>query len=252
MISLQLNTGFDKLSPQHQAMAALTNMGWQQSMMALSNAASKAGMSLYAGVSVSVSGFTDKQPELLTSLLTQLMEYRVTPEELANLKASYVADIRSMEQQMVLNQLFPAFSQLIYQDSASNNALLNSVDAITVASLAEFQQQLLAQGKPRVFAFGNYSPNPLTELVSKARSILPTERHQDPFYFSPMVAMDAKTSINWSQQIKMHDSALLDTQLAPLDVNEYAASLVLKKLVSPAIFTQLSLNFAVKSSSATQ
>lgn len=243
MISLQLNTGFDKLSPQHQAMAALTNMGWQQSLMTLSNAASEAGMNLSAevdaGVSVSVSGFTDKQPELLTSLLTQLMEYRVTPEELANLKASYVADIRSMEQQMVLNQLFPAFSQLIYQDSASNNALLNSVDAITVASLTQFQQQLLAQGKPRVFAFGNYGPKPLTELVSKARSILPTERHQDPFYFSPMVAMDAKAPINWSQQIKMHDSALLDTQLAPLDVNEYAASLVLKKLVSPAIFTQL-------------
>jgi protease-3 len=242
-VLLDLNSGLTKSTAKNHVLADLLDRGLGQTLTELQSEASAAGMglstSLSNGLSLSASGFTDKQGMLLASALKQILDFDVSDSELANLKASFKADIQSSKRQILLNQLFPKFRQVANLDEYSDEALLAEVDNIFPSEITAFRDQLLKQANLRVFAFGNYSDQQVMLLSDLVLGQLPEERQVSEVYQSPLLQPELGKIYSWQEDVDMTDIGLIDAYLAPRNDLDLAAARVLSQIIRPALFKQI-------------
>jgi protease-3 len=242
-VTLDLNTGLTKSSAKNQVLAELFNRGLGQQLTELQSEAGAAGMGLNAslsnGLSLTASGFTDKQDVLLANALKQILNFDISESELANLKASFKSDIQSSKRQILLNQLFPKFSKVSNLDAFSDEALLAEVDGILPSDIKIFKSKLLKQANLRVFAFGNYSEQQVKELSDLVLSQLPEERQVVEVYQTPQLQPELGKIYSWQEDVEMTDIGLINAYLAPRNDADLAAARLLSQIISPALFKQI-------------
>jgi protease-3 len=242
-VTLDLNSGLTKSSAKNHVLAYLLDRGLGQQLTELQSEAGAAGMglnaSLYNGLSLTASGFTDKQGTLLASALNQILDFEMSESELANLKASFKSDIQSSKRQVLLNQLFLKFSQVASLDEFSNEALLAEVDGILLSEIKVFTEQLLKQANLRVFAFGNYSDQQVKQLSDLVLNQLPEERHVSEVYHTPLLQSEAGNIYSWQQDTEMTDIGLIDAYLVPRNDKDLAAARLLTQIIRPALYKQI-------------
>lgn len=242
-VTLDLNSGLTKSSAKNHVLADLLNRGLGQKLTELQSEASAAGMGLNAslsnGLSLTATGFTDKQGTLLASALKYILDFDISDSELANLKASFKSDIESSKRQILLNQLFPKFSRVSNLDAFSDETLLTEVDGILSTDLNLFKDQLLKQANLRVFAFGNYSDKQVIALSNMVLNQLPEDRKVADVYQTPLLKVEAGTTYNWQENVEMTDIGLIDAYLAPRNDADLAAARLLSQIIRPALFKQI-------------
>ena len=242
-VTLDLNSGLTKSSAKNHVLAYLLDRGLGQQLTELQSEAGAAGMglnaSLYNGLSLTASGFTDKQGTLLASALNQIVDFEMSESELGNLKASFKSDIQSSKRQILLNQLFLKFSQVANLDEFSDEALLAEVDGILLSEIKVFTEQLLKQANFRVFAFGNYSDQQVKQLSDLVLNQLPEERHVSEVYHTPLLQSEAGNIYSWQQDTEMTDIGLIDAYLVPRNVKDLAAARLLTQIIRPALYKQI-------------
>ena len=243
LVTLDLNSGVSKSSARNQVSAELLNRGLNQSLTELQNEAAAAGMglnvSLHNGLSIAASGFNDKQGELLRQAIKHILAYNMSESELANYKAAFKSDMFSKKKGILLNQLFPKFSQLVILDEYSDDALLAAVDAISLADLSELKEQLIKHANLRVFAYGNYDEKQITALSSLILSELPSERQFGPVYESPRLTAEEGQAFNWQEDVELADIGLVKAYISPRNERDMAAATLLSQLLQPALFKQI-------------
>jgi protease-3 len=242
-VTFDLNTGLTKSSAKNHVLAELLDRGLGQQLTELQSEASAAGMGLNAslsnGLSLTASGFTDKQGMLLASALKQILDFDISESELANLKASFKSDIESSKRQILLNQLFPKFSQVSNLDAFSDEALLTEVDGISPSDIKRFRDNLLKQAHLRVFAFGNYSDQQVIDLSNLVLNQLPKDRKVSDVYQSPLLQVEPGKVYSWQENVEMTDIGLIQAYLAPRNDADLAAARVLSQIIRPALFKQI-------------
>ena len=242
-VTLDLNSGLTKSSAKNHVLADLLNRGLGQKLTELQSEASAAGMGLNAslsnGLSLTATGFTDKQGTLLASALKYILDFDISDSELANFKASFKSDIESSKRQILLNQLFPKFSRVSNLDAFSDETLLTEVDGILSTDLNLFKDQLLKQANLRVFAFGNYSDKQVIALSNMVLNQLPEDREVADVYQTPLLKVEAGTTYNWQENVEMTDIGLIDAYLAPRNDADLAAARLLSQIIRPALFKQI-------------
>jgi protease-3 len=242
-VTLDLNSGLTKSSAKNHVLADLLNRGLGQKLTELQSEASAAGMglntSLSNGMSLTATGFTDKQGLLLTNALQQILDFDISESELSNLKASFKSDIESSKRQILLNQLFPKFSQVSNLDAFSDEALLAEVNGVLATDIKLFRDQLLKQANLRVFAFGNYSDQQVIELSNLVLNQLPEDREVANVYQTPLLQVAPGTIYNWQENVEMTDIGLIEAYLAPRNDADLAAARVLSQIIRPALFKQI-------------
>lgn len=243
MVTLDLNSGLTKSTAKNHVLANLLNRGLGQKLTELQSEAGIAGMGLNAslsnGLSITTSGFTDKQGMLLAIAIRQIINFDIDESELANLKASFKSDIQSSKKQILLNQLFPKFSQVSNLDDFSDKALLAEVDGILPLEITQFRDELLKQANLRVFAFGNYSEPQLTTLSNLVLDQLPEERSVNAVYQTPFLQPEPGKIYNWQEDVEMTDIGLIDAYLAPRNDADLGTARVLSQIIRPALFKQI-------------
>jgi protease-3 len=242
-VTLDLNSGLSKSSARNQVSAELLNRGLNQSLTELQNEAVGGGMglgvSLYNGLSITANGFSDKQGELLSLAVKYILAYNMSESDLANFKAAFKSDMISKKKGILLNQLFPKFSQLVILDEYSDEALLAEVDGITVADLSRLKNQLLQQANLRVFAYGNYDDAQIASLSKLILSELPTQRDFSAVYESPRLTPKAGQAYNWQEDVELADIGLVNAYISERNDQDTAAGKVLSQLLQPALFKQI-------------
>lgn len=242
-VTLDLNSGLSKSSARNQVLAELLNRGLNQSLTELQNEAAGGGMglgvSLYNGLSITANGFSDKQGQLLSQAVKHILAYNMDDSDLINFKAAFKSDMVSKKKGILLNQLFPKFSQLVILDEFSDEALLAEVDAITVQDLTSLKNQLLQQANLRVFAYGNYDEKQIATLSTLILSELPADRQYSAVYESPRLTPKAGQAFNWQEDVELSDIGLVKAYISPRNDQETAAGKVLAQLLQPALFKQI-------------
>ena len=242
-VTLDLNSGLTKSSAHNQVVAELLNRGLNQSLTELQNEAAGGGMglgvSLYNGLSITANGFSDKQGELLSQAVKHILAYTMTQNELANFKAAFKSDMISKKKGILLNQLFPKFSQLVILDEYSDEALLAEVDAIKVQDLTQLKDKLLQQANLRVFAYGNYDDAQIASLSALILSELPADRQFSAVYESPRLSPKAGQAYNWQEDVELSDIGLVKAYISPRNDHDTATAKVLSQLLQPALFQQI-------------
>lgn len=151
--------------------------GLQQT--ALINEAGIAGMGLNLGLDeglrLSLSGFTDKQPQLLNQALAGL---RVDPSDqaLSQAKDRFLRGLDNRQRELPFRQLGRTLSSLTRTGFYDESSLRTAVEGVTVARFNQFVEDLLRTALVRVYLFGNYDPAFAAGLADAIREALPQNR----------------------------------------------------------------------------
>ncbi|MDP5029511.1 insulinase family protein [Paraglaciecola sp.] len=243
LVTLDLNSGVTKASARNQVMAELLNRGLSQALVELQNEAIGGGMglsvSLFNGLSITTNGFSDKQGLLLSQAIKQVLDYQMNTNELANFKAAFKSELDSKKKGILLNQLFPKFSQIFALDEYSDETMLAAVDDITLLDIAELKAQLLQQANLRVFAFGNYSAQQINAMSQLVLNELPSDRNVAPLYESPKFKPQAGQVFNWQEETQLSDVGLVRAYLSERNADDSATAQILSQLLQPALFKQI-------------
>ena len=125
----------------------------------LATEASVAGMSLSmsagSGVSLTMSGFTDKQPELLSRALAGL-RVEATELELGQAVERYLRSIENAKRAFPYTRLSPLLGLLTREGQFTDSALALSAAKATLTDLEAFIDATLSESHVRGLFFGNY------------------------------------------------------------------------------------------------
>ena len=142
---------------------------------ALRDEAGIAGMGLRVGLDeglrLSLSGFTDKQPELLTAALNGL---RLEPSEQALEQAidRFVRGLENRKREMPVSQLGQALASLTRTGFYDESSLLAAATQVTPERFSDVVNELLDTALVRVGMFGNYDRTDALQLADTLREAL--------------------------------------------------------------------------------
>ena len=152
---------------------------------ALRNEAAIAGMGisveLNQGLRLSLSGFTDKQPELLAAALAGL-RMKPTQQALSQAIDRFIRGLENRKREMPIRQLGQALSSLTRTGFYDEASLRAAVGRITPERFEATVNELLNTALVRIYLFGNYDEAYAEALASTVRDALPFEREIAPQY----------------------------------------------------------------------
>ena len=132
-------------------------------------------LGLDEGLRLSISGFTDKQPELLTAALAGL---RVDPDQQALDQAidRFVRGLENRKRELPFRQLGRTLSSLTRTGFYDEASLLDAVAEVTPTRFNAFVERVLDSALVRVYLFGNYDAAFANDLAQTLQRALPEER----------------------------------------------------------------------------
>ncbi|SFC67811.1 pitrilysin [Pragia fontium] len=168
-IILALRNAKAQDSARNQVMFALTDYLAGQALAQISYQASVGGLSFSSssnnGLQFTVSGFTQRIPQLTQAFLEQYRGFTVTDDQLKQAKSWYQQQMDAAEKGKAFElalQPVRAISQVPYSERAERRQLMAG---ISVQDIIQYRNQLLENSSPEMFAIGNMTPEQVKELA---------------------------------------------------------------------------------------
>lgn len=210
---------------------------------ALITEAQIAGMQLNVndgnGMTLRLSGFTDKQPQLLQEALSGL---RVNVDEVAFAAAKdrFIRGVQNQGKQFPFQQAFDAYNALVRSGNYESERLIQSAQGLTVEALEALINEVLSAHQLRIFAFGNYDKATLDAVVDEVVKALPAERQETTYARSAYWLPTPGQAIVVQKDIDVADVALVDAHIhAEAGYVQKARAAVLRSHFSNIAFDKL-------------
>ena len=215
--TIYLNTPSQIEGPDKVVLAALWADLYQQQQATLFTEAQIAGM--YGSVSpgfgfrVRVSGFTDKQQELIGRSLHAL-RIEPTAQEFEQAVDRYTRGLENARFGFPVSQLFPALRQLTRSGAYDEAQLKVAAASATPESLLQFIEGQLRTAYIRSYSFGNYTENDVNALAALVQEALPELAGAG--YVRPAVYAPApNTALVYQKTLPVEDLGMLYLFAAP-------------------------------------
>ncbi|MBY6064391.1 insulinase family protein [Pseudidiomarina sediminum] len=171
-------------------------------------------LSTGTGLTLSLGGFTDKQPALLEQALASL-KVDVNAQNFAQAIDRYVRALKNQSKGFAYSQAFGAYSKLLREGSFNTEKLIATAESLSEADLQVFMNELMAANTLRVFAFGNYDQAALANVAGELRAVFPSSRQVTDYQTARFWQPAAGTTLVWQQDIEAADVALVDVKVHP-------------------------------------
>ena len=211
---------------------------------ALITEAGIAGMGLSVqldeGLRISISGFTDKQPELLATALSAL---RVSPDEQALTQAldRFSRGLQNRKREMPVSQLGRTLSGLTQTGFYDEASLREAASQITPSKFTAFVDELLARALVRVYLFGNYDRAFAATMAQRIREGLPARSDSAPGYARKrFYAPESGKTVTYNTDLPVDDLGMMLLYASPEpSVESEAAGRVLARHLRNRVFDTL-------------
>lgn len=197
------------------------------------------GLTAANGLSLTVAGFTDKQPQLLQQALAGL---RVTTDQQSFAQATdrYIRGLQNQGKQFPFYQAFNTYNSLIRNGNYEKDQLIATASALTQADLQAFIKHTLAHNQLRIFAFGNYDKATVTQVLATVKQTLPEQRSELPYSRTGFWQPTVGETLVIQKDIDVADVALVDVHVHPEpSFTQLARASVLKSHFSNIAFDKL-------------
>ncbi|MEI5637501.1 MULTISPECIES: insulinase family protein [unclassified Pseudoalteromonas] len=205
------------------------------------------------GLVMNVSGFTDKQPELLQQALNNIA---VDSDERSFAQAidRYVRGIQNQRKEFPFRQAFNVYRKLISSGNFDDETLIATAQSLTIDEFKQVQKQVLRNNQVRIFAYGNYDQAALEQVHQTLNQALPERQHVTDYARAKYWQPEAEQTLVWQQDIDVADVAVIDFAVHPdKGYAAKAAAMVLQGHLRTAAFetlrTQEQLAYAVGATS---
>ncbi|GHA47877.1 insulinase family protein [Photobacterium aphoticum] len=173
-----------------------------------------AGMSynLYAhqgGVTLQLSGFSEKHPLLLKLLLERFANREFNPERFENIKSQMLRSWRNAAQDKPISQLFNELTGLLQPNNPPYPVLIEALETIEVDELPAFVEAMFAELHIDTFVYGNWLEE---DTIALAETLKDAFRVTNQLYGEaqrPLVHLDRSGTLSHEIHCDHADSALL-------------------------------------------
>ncbi|QHM74356.1 Protease 3 [Mixta theicola] len=242
-ITLALRNKAAMNSARNQVLFALNDYLAGVALDELSSQAAVGGISFSTsendGVTLTASGFTQRLPKLLTTLLDGYASYTPTEDLLAQAKSWYKERLDAAEKGKAFElaiQPVQMLSQLPYTERSERRKLLAS---ISLQELIDYRRMLLEQATPEMLVVGNMTPQQVETLAREVKRQLNCQG--DSWWHSEYVTISQPLRANLQKAGSSSDSALAAVYV-PTGYSEHqsiANSVLLSQIIQPWFYNQL-------------
>ena len=191
------------------------------------------------GLLISLSGYQDKQPELLDDILLAIDKFKPAGSAFEQEKASLLRRLSNKAFQPPYRLAMDAMGQVTYPLYPSDEILVNALEKVTFADLMAFSQDFYQAVNVEMLVYGNFSQKEAKALARRVEKHLLTdtnraERFDEPFHLL------ADTDRVLNLDIKHDDSVFISYYQRPETSNtERARYALLGRLLANPFYNDL-------------
>ncbi|WP_194435946.1 insulinase family protein [Vibrio fluminensis] len=170
------------------------------------------GYNLYAhqgGVTLAVSGFTEKQPELMKMILERFAKREFSEKRFNTIKTQLLRNWRNSSQDRPISQLFNAMTGILQPNNPPYAALVEALESIEVDSLASFVQAILAELHVEMFVYGDWTRDEALALGETLKTALRVQDQQYEEALRPLVMLGESGTFQREVECNQEDSAIV-------------------------------------------
>lgn len=197
----------------------------------------------YNGIDIQISGFNDKQSDLMALILNQMSHLTLSDSTFARLKERLQRRWENAKKQKPFNQAGQQLYRLLISPSGSAQQYLSVLPALTRADLNKFHQQFFAKHAATLFVHGNQTAQETVQLMSRINSYLYKLGEKTEFSPVRVTQLNAKDSFTGQIGTEFSDSATTLYMQAPDNLIKTSALLYLaQRIIKSPFYTQLRTN----------
>ncbi|MDD9179404.1 MULTISPECIES: insulinase family protein [Aliivibrio] len=201
------------------------------------------GYNLYChqgGVTLALSGFSQKQPLLLEVILKRFTTREFSSERFDFIKNQLIRHWSNASKERPISQLFNALSGILQPNNPPYPVLLEALESIEVDDLPNFVQAMFAELHVEMFVYGDWSQQQALDLGSSLKNALRMQNQTYEESFRPLIMLGESGTFQRELFCDHSDSALLVYyQSAQEDPRSFALYTLANHLMSASFFHEI-------------
>lgn len=204
-----------------------------------------AGMSynLYThqgGVTLSLSGFNQKQPQLLAMILEKFAQRDFKADRFASIKQQLARNWRNAAQDRPISQLFNTMTGLLQPNNPPYSALLNALNDIELEQLAPFVELILSKLHIEMFVYGNWLAQDALAMGEMLKNALRVNNQTYQESLRPLISLGEHGTFQHQVCCQQDDSAVVVYyQSSDSEAKSIALYSLANHLMSAAFFHEI-------------
>lgn len=170
------------------------------------------GYNMYAhqgGVTLSLSGFSPKQPELLKMILQRFARREFSLKRFETVKAQLERSWRNASHDRPISQLFNALTGLLQPNNPPFSVLLDALATIQVDDLAPFVDNILTLLHIEMFVYGDWTKQDALSIGDSLVQALHVKDQEYKESLRPLIMLGSQGSLQREIDCAQEDSAVV-------------------------------------------
>lgn len=170
------------------------------------------GYNIYAhqgGITLTISGFSQKQPELLKMILERFAERDFPQQRFDNIKQQMLRNWRNAAQDRPISQLFNAMTGILQPNNPPYAALIEAIETIELDELSSFVDAILAELHVEMFVYGDWQRSQAISLADTLKDALRVKNQQYEESLRPLVMLGDSGTYRREIAVDQDDSAIV-------------------------------------------
>ncbi len=170
------------------------------------------GYNMYAhqgGVTLTLSGFSAKQSELMKMILARFARREFSQERFDSIKTQLLRNWRNSAQDRPISQLFNAMTGILQPNNPPYADLVTALEAIDVEQLPDFVSHILSELHVEMFVYGDWTKNDAKALGDTLKDALRVENQTYEESLRPLIMLGDSGTFQKEVECAQEDSAIV-------------------------------------------
>lgn len=192
------------------------------------------------GMTLQVSGLSEKQPILLDKLLVSLNQQTFCRETFELIKYQLITHWKNTDESKSISQLFSTLSSTLQIKKPNNKALIKALSNINLTSFIEFSRQLFNRVSLSVLIHGNWQKHDALAITNKIIKQFEGKYNNKNKTQVPILDLTQQGQKTIPLVLPEHDyAAVVYYPMPDKSIKTIALNMVVSQLLSPHFFQQM-------------
>ncbi|MGF1709979.1 insulinase family protein [Vibrio kagoshimensis] len=161
------------------------------------------------GVTLTLSGFSQKQPQLLEMILKRFAARDFSAIRFDTIKQQLLRNWRNSAQDRPISQLFNAMTGMLQPNNPPYSVLIEALETIEVDELSSFVQAILAELHVEMFVYGDWQRADAHNMATTLKDALRVQNQAYEESLRPLVMLGENGSFQREVVCNQDDSAIV-------------------------------------------